>query len=306
MNSIKEFIESINIKITSQDKDANGFNRYWSKCPIHIEKTPSFCFTDYTWRCWGCNKHGKLYNLYAIYYNVSIDEAKKSCPAVKVPKPNKAQEESVVQKTYDLDYALSQYPLAYYSIGYKYIPKKLIDEYKIRDITSLVFKSHYTNTTYTIQNRIAFPIYLNGVLQAITSRANFDDTGNKCKYLFTPFAVQKRDCVFGIDQVELASDLYIVEGPMDVLALRAMGYSAIATLGSGITTEQYRIIIDTAIKKEVIRLLFLCDGDESGQNNAQKLRESLPNSPVQLHYEIRICEDGYDPYSIYTRDVIKV
>ena len=67
-------------------------SRWWACCPLHNEKTPSFCiFPDGRWKCFGCGKHGDAADLYAALYGVSLGEALKVVRgAAYQPKPRKA------------------------------------------------------------------------------------------------------------------------------------------------------------------------------------------------------------------------
>lgn len=48
----------------------------WACCPLHGEKTASFCiFPDGRWYCFGCHRHGDAADLYAGLYGVPLAEA---------------------------------------------------------------------------------------------------------------------------------------------------------------------------------------------------------------------------------------
>lgn len=54
--------------------------RYWVRCPLHGEKTASFCiFPDGKWKCFGCGAHGDAADLYAALHGVSLAEALRAC-----------------------------------------------------------------------------------------------------------------------------------------------------------------------------------------------------------------------------------
>lgn len=51
-------------------------SRWWMYCPLHSEKTPSFCiFPDDRWYCFGCHAYGDAADLYAALYGTSLGEA---------------------------------------------------------------------------------------------------------------------------------------------------------------------------------------------------------------------------------------
>ena len=65
--------------------------RWWACCPLHSEKTPSFCiFPDGRWKCFGCGQYGDAADLYASLYKVTLGEALRAVRgAAYMPKPRK-------------------------------------------------------------------------------------------------------------------------------------------------------------------------------------------------------------------------
>jgi len=66
-------------------------SRWWTYCPLHSERTPSFCiFPDGRWYCFGCHAHGDAADLYAALYDVSLGEALRAVRGADYrPKPRK-------------------------------------------------------------------------------------------------------------------------------------------------------------------------------------------------------------------------
>lgn len=306
MNTIKEFIDSIGVKTSRQSIDKYNLTEYWIKCPLHKDNTPSFRFNDLTWKCWGCNKNGKLYNLYALYYNISIEEAKLVCGDTKIPRLHRKVDAEYVFKTFDLESALLQYPIAIDILTYKYIDADVVEKYKIRWIDSLYFKSHLTGKSYHIKDRIAFPIYRCGVLQAITSRVDFDVVDTKIKYMFTPFSTQKGGCLYGVDYVKSNEPLYVVEGPMDVLAMDMQGKSSVSLLCCDISAQQLGIILDLIETHSIPIVYFIFDGDEAGVQAKLKTETTLEQSHIPFNYEVSVCNTKEDPYSAYVINEVVV
>lgn len=51
-------------------------SRWWTCCPLHNERTPSFCiFPDGRFKCFGCGANGDAADLYAALYHVPLGEA---------------------------------------------------------------------------------------------------------------------------------------------------------------------------------------------------------------------------------------
>jgi len=100
------------------------------------------------------------------------------------------------------------------------------------------------------EQRILFPVRgANGKLYGYTGRSIHRDHRMKVKDYF---GLQKRRLLLGADEFsgenaisyasvhEHQKSLYLVEGPMDYLALRAVGIPAVACLHSGLTKEQFK------------------------------------------------------------------
>jgi DNA primase len=51
--------------------------RWWAKCPLHDDKTPSFLVSaeKQNFRCWGCGAHGDVIQFIMDYRNLSFKES---------------------------------------------------------------------------------------------------------------------------------------------------------------------------------------------------------------------------------------
>lgn len=66
---LKEIVERYGIKLQKK-----GHN-YFTRCPFHNEKTPSFCVSDRFFYCFGCQKSGDIFTFVQEIENCSFKEA---------------------------------------------------------------------------------------------------------------------------------------------------------------------------------------------------------------------------------------
>ena len=73
IKSKTDIVDLISSYVTVQRKGRD----YWACCPFHKEKTPSFQIrSDHQfYRCYGCGKHGNIFNFLMEYENISFAEA---------------------------------------------------------------------------------------------------------------------------------------------------------------------------------------------------------------------------------------
>ncbi len=76
---LQELREKSNIIDVAQkyvDLEKKG-GRYWARCPIHNEKTPSFTLDEVrgTFHCFGCGAHGDVFSFIEQVEHVDFKEA---------------------------------------------------------------------------------------------------------------------------------------------------------------------------------------------------------------------------------------
>ena len=142
-------------------------------------------------------------------------------------------------------------------------------------------KSRNTGKTYDyFRNRVIFPIIdTSGNVVAFGGRV-MDDS--KPKYLNTSDtpAFKKSRHLFALNFAKnhAAEQMILCEGYMDVIALHAAGFeSAVATLGTAITSEQARIFA-----KYTKKVVISYDSDSAGQNAADKAMRLLGEAGVDV------------------------
>lgn len=73
-----DILHAKSIPIESFIEAKRRCGRYWARCPIHGEKTPSFVINkDNTYHCYGCGAHGDSIDLVQKLYNKTFVEAVK-------------------------------------------------------------------------------------------------------------------------------------------------------------------------------------------------------------------------------------
>lgn len=137
-----------------------------------------------------------------------------------------------------------------------------------------LFSQNYEGLSL-FSNRLMFPIRdKNGRVLAFSGR---DLSGNsKAKYINSPETpiYQKKENFFGLFEARktIATGTLqpiLCEGNFDVVAMHQAGYtSAIASLGTAFTVEQFNSITRLYSKVKEFHLLF--DSDEAGQNETVK------------------------------------
>ena len=143
----------------------------------------------------------------------------------------------------------------------------------------------------SFRGRVMFPIIdVSGNIVAFGGRV-LDDS--KPKYLNSAetAAFRKNKNLFALNFAKNSSEdtMIICEGYMDVIAMHAAGFtSAVATLGTAITSEHARII-----KRYVSKAVLAYDGDEAGKKAADRAIKLLSEAGVDSR--ILVMRDAKDP-----------
>jgi hypothetical protein len=109
---------------------------------------------------------------------------------------------------------------------------------------------------------------MNGSPLGIVHRNISDPGGPKYKY---PRKVHTSDLLFGVPELMQADVLFLVEGAMDVCAVRECGHDAIGSYGSQLHPEQVRQIV--ALEPRIVFLAY--DMDRSGHIGSGKAEWDL-------------------------------
>ena len=124
--------------------------------------------------------------------------------------------------------------------------------------------------------RIVIPVRDHrGVLVGITYRADKDASSEVAKYWHDEFI--KTNYLWGLWKVPVGSDLYIVEGQLDVVRMWQLGHHAAAVMGSSISSAQVSLLINAAKPR---RLILAYDNDEAGDKATNQTLRGLAPTPM--------------------------
>lgn len=147
--------------------------------------------------------------------------------------------------------------------------------------------------TFAITDQLGRPIAFGGRV------LNADD---QPKYLNSPESrlFEKGKTLYALHQAQKAirdQGLAIVaEGYIDVIALHQHGFTnAVATLGTALTREHAR-----TLQRVCNTVVLLFDGDEAGQNAADRAIEIFFSEPIDV--KICVLPGGIDPDDLLRRD----
>lgn len=98
----------------------------------------------------------------------------------------------------------------------------------------------------------------------------------------------KKECLFGIQNLNPKRTVYIVEGYMDAISLQLNGVNSVAVLGTAVGSGHALLLSSLGIKKVVISL----DSDGAGVKNAIKAIDALSRDfEVKVLCEYDGCKD---------------
>lgn len=110
------------------------------------------------------------------------------------------------------------------------------------------------------------------------------------KYINSPESpvFHKKECLFGIQNLNPKRTVYIVEGYMDAISLQISGVNAVAVLGTAVGNGHAQLLRSFGAKKVVISL----DSDGAGVKNAIKAIDALSRDfDVRVLCEYDGCKD---------------
>ena len=298
--------EIISKKISLNKK---GENRFLGLCPFHNEKTPSFNVQDDKgfYHCFGCGKHGDIFNFIMEIDNLDFKEALKylstqaGISATNSTNSNNFKLLKVLEeaKNFFIDRFYEKEGL----FARKYLNKRNIDDslckefsigyapikdskpnlieylsnkgYSNDDITrSGLAKKKYEKFFGYFHNRIIVPIILkNGNVVGFGGRVI--DDGNP-KYLNSPEneIFRKRNLLFGtcnLKKTQISKEgLILSEGYMDVISLYKHGFCAVASLGTSVSENQIEQILNLSDK-----IFVVFDGDQAGKNATLRVFDKI-------------------------------
>lgn len=138
------------------------------------------------------------------------------------------------------------------------------------------------------EGRWAFPIRsLSGGILALVGW--FPD---ERRYITTKSAFfEKGLCFFGMEEIGLDREGFLVEGIFDALAIRSLGYRAVAAMGAGVSRFKARLLYSLWD-----RVVAIPDCDETGSQTVIADKWHLPANGSYLTWSggYRLDDDGHE------------
>ncbi|MCS6961554.1 MAG: DNA primase [Deltaproteobacteria bacterium] len=301
-------------------------NQLSGLCPFHSEKTPSFFIdpTDSFYFCFGCGAKGNIFTFLkekkgldffsaieflAKKYGISIVYEQKSDNREKFFEINKLAKEFFVNSLRD-NTAHSQHAKEYlqnrgvstnlqekFEIGFSgegaHCVKFLLQRgFSLDDIRSSGLLRYSPQTGKVIDffsERIIFPIK-DRFKRVLGFGGRVVNDNHSPKYLNSPDTevFKKSKLLFGLDLIEKAPEVYVVEGYFDVITMVENGFTAICPCGSAFTVDQLKVLENSASS-----VIFVFDGDVAGWKAT--LKACLVSCQSSVNVFFKILDDGYDP-----------
>ncbi len=302
-------------------------------CPFHGEKTASFSVSPDKGICYcfGCHKGGGVINFTMEIEGLSYPDAVRSLAkraGMSVPEDEQYESRYRAQErlwalhkeaarffhaqlyapqgqaalSYALGRGMSKAILTTFGVGYapdtwdsmvKAMEAKGYTRQELIDSGLVTVSQKNGNIFDRFRDRLMFPIIdVRGNVIGFGGRTLKNDK-DTAKYLNSPETLifNKRKNLFGLNLAKKSKEnsLILVEGNVDVVALHQYGFdNAVASLGTSLTEEQAALMTRYA---EQIILLY--DGDEAGQNAAQRAIPILEKAGLQV--KVLKMRDAKDP-----------
>lgn len=286
-----DIIEKNNTKLYKQGGNYVGI------CPFHNESNKSLTVnpTKNFWHCFGCGAGGDAVKFVSLKEHISYKDAyEKLCVEYGYAKPEetKTKPENVLYQIneqanelfvrslertasgvealrYLKDRGLTDEVIQSFGIGftankinqstYKNILLKL--GYNISEIQEAGLLN--SKETDLFQGRITLPIKNEfGDIQGFVGRTISNNIVRYLNTAETPI-FKKGECLFNLDKaVDSKTEIYIVEGSFDVIAMTMAGFkNTVCSLGTSLTEEQL-----VKLKSFTNKVIISFDGDNAGIN----------------------------------------
>lgn len=149
---------------------------------------------------------------------------------------------------------------------------------------------------YTLYNRLVFPILFDNIQVGVSLRRT--KTNDNPKWSHQPVNINFGDLLYNYDVAKTSFEIVICEGITDVWAYHECNIPAVATFGSHITDQQYRLLLKTGAD-----LVLSFDGDNAGAIATQKAIKLFKNKAniKQIYFNT-----NDDPASIQRKELIKL
>lgn len=257
--------------------------------PTHDDKNPSMSVNvsdkPGVFRCWSCGHKGHIgaeFKYLGYDPTVQMDIRKENTARLNIIKArSETSRRSTIQppKEYEevTEFWRSMHP------GYlAQVAGARLWNHKMRD--------------FGVVRRLWLPIFFNGLYYGFTARihdsSQHDDPGNSCpKYYISP-NFPSEEILYLYDLLIPDQPIILVEGHVDALWLRYIGYNALAIMGTE-TWSTYKLCHLLAANPPQI---YICmDSDAAGRKAANRIRMSLlDHFPNEKLFLVELPE-GKDP-----------
>ena len=298
-----------------------GHGRMKGLCPFHKEKSPSFQVDTQRglFHCFGCKAGGDAFSFLQQIENIPFSEALERLAL----RTGVQLEHRPKEKHHRDIYEVNELALGYFrdhldaevtaylvgrgvsadlikrfEIGYapngwdgllQHAKARGTDERQLKQ-AGLISENESGRLYDKFRHRIMFPIRdVLGRLVGFGGRV-LDDS--KPKYLNTPETdvFKKGELLYGLNLAGKRSELIIVEGYLDVIAMHGVGYTqAVATLGTSLTADHTYLLARQGVSK--LSLLF--DADDAGRKATLSGLDQTLGS--QLEVKALTLPNGKDP-----------
>ena len=261
-------------------------------CPFHEDSTPSLSISAETgkFHCFGCHaKGGDIFDFVVAKEGITASDRTKnrrqaallitdwfggeSAPPQAPQTPPAAESSSPVEDVTPADEAPQEPVNPPLKFTFKHLDTRhsyLMQERGLKETTIDVFGLGHHAGKGIMQNRVVIPIHnAHGELIAYAGRTPGDPPKGEGKYNFPP-NFHKSLVLFNLHRArEHATEgLIVVEGFFTVFEFYQRGRkNAVALMGSSMSKEQERLIVETVGSKG--RVLLALDNDAAGRKGSE-------------------------------------
>ena len=267
----------ISLKVISElgIRSPSGFRRgmdnLMCQCPFHEDNHPSMGIdlNRGIYHCFSCGRKGKMESLYKEFTGIEL-----------FPKDNKADaftkfsrpifeyqyhipKRKVIYLNYDRN---SMIPALDSKECVDYLNKRGI-KLELADKAGFLYAKDTRINTTRFSERLCIPIYENGNIVSMEGRQlNSEDSGPKVLYPKNTSV----NMLYDVDNLDFNSDVFAVEGLMDLCVLRSCDFFSNSTsiFGANVTKRQLEQI------EKCNRFIYIYDLDEAGKKTVEQLRAS--------------------------------
>lgn len=293
-------------------------NEFWTNCPFHKDRTPSFSVRvgeggDFVYHCFGCNEHGDPIDFLKKFDNIGFNAAKKILEEATKGDWEEARAQSdAVFKKIESQQTAEEIPVERWG-------KFELGLYESKEAQEWLFKER--GLTYDVCRKLHFGYCQN--LDAVTTKYNREEVGDLATQGWIVFpaiqdgkilCIEARSIVrkvtrmrtgmtnkvlFGVEQISVDSPLYIVEGHFDQAVMVQAGYNTVSlpNASASLTPEMRDLIMAAPAR------ILAGDTDASGVSRTQKIWSELQQSTYKIEWP-EGCKDANEVFlKVAGRDI---